>query len=31
MSQALKDLSDYLVEIGELIDRVELAYDELTN
>jgi hypothetical protein len=31
MSQALKDLSDYLVEIkGNLIDRVELAYDELT-
>jgi len=31
MSQALKDLSDYLVEIkGNLIDRAELAYDELT-
>ena len=31
MSQALKDLSDYLVEVkGDLIDRAELAYDELT-
>ena len=31
MSQALKDLSDYLVEVkGDLIYRAELAYDELT-
>ncbi|MCZ4288621.1 NADH-quinone oxidoreductase subunit C [Hoeflea alexandrii] len=31
MSQVLKDLSDYLLETkGDLIDRAELAYDELT-
>ena len=31
MSQALKDLSDYLKEIkGELFDRAEIAYGELT-
>ena len=31
MSQALKDLSDYLKEIkGEMFDRAEIAYGELT-
>lgn len=31
MSQALQELSDYLSEVkGDLIDRTELAYDELT-